>query len=571
MRKKRIWGQAVFLFGLMVAVACAAVVIGVSESVSAGNPDESSQQQKQQIAAAAPEGESGTPGAKNAAYVEKIILEKKEGKERLVLQVSKLSGYTASKESSNTVVVTLSNVFVPEDVKKKTGNDSLQVIDYVLPSQETADGTVNAQFKIMLKGNTPYRVYDDGKSVFVDFDQIVMASSSSVEDEAEQGRVIVKKSENGLNDSKRAASGDVKKYTGPKFTFEFQDTNLRHVLRSIAEVSGVSIVAGEDVKGKVTMSLKGVSWEQALDTITDLYGLDQRRVGEVITIMSADKLKKVQEKRQLEKEAAGGLRQISIEAKIVEATESFGRNLGVAWGAGVKGSWNGTDLGLITGTGGVVTGATTATTTLPSGIGWTTNNLAANFPYSVADTPTVGVLMGTSKWVLDAQLSALEASSEGKIISSPKVTTMENVKATIKQGDEIPYVIESVSGGAVTRTVQFKDAVLQLDCKPSITPDGRISMQIHATNNSPDYVNMVQGNPPIKKSEVDSSIVVRDGDTIVVGGILKEDKTTSKNGVPWLKDIPVLGWLFKAEDISKTKREILIFITPKIIKDAAGA
>jgi type IV pilus assembly protein PilQ len=569
MRKKRIWGQAVFLFGLMVVVACAAVVIDVPKSVSAGSPDESSQQ-KQQIAAAAPEGEGGAPGANNAAYIEKVILEKKEGKERLVLQVSKLSGYTASKESPDTVVVRLSNVFVPEDVKKRTGNDSLQVIDYVLPSQETVDGAMNAQFKIMLKGNTPYRVYDDGKSVFVDFDQIA-AVSPSAEDNAEKGRVLIKKSENGPNDLKHAASGDVKKYTGPRFTFEFQDTNLKHVLRSIAEVSGVSIVAGEDVKGKVTMSLKGVSWEQALDTITDLYGLDQRRIGEVITIMSADKLKKVQEKRQMEKEAAGGLRQISIEAKIVEATESFGRNLGVAWGAGAKGSWNGTDVGFITGTGGVVTGATTAATTLPSGVGWTTNNLAANFPYSVADTPTVGVLLGTSKWVLDAQLSALEASSEGKVISSPKVTTMENVKATIKQGDEIPYVIESVSGGAVTRTVQFKDAVLQLDCKPSITPDGRISMQIHATNNSPDYVNMVQGNPPIKKSEVDSSIVVRDGDTIVVGGILKEDKTTSKNGVPWLKDIPVLGWLFKAEDITKTKREILIFITPKIIKDTTGA
>jgi type IV pilus assembly protein PilQ len=194
-----------------------------------------------------------------------------------------------------------------------------------------------------------------------------------------------------------------------------------------------------------------------------------------------------------------------------------------------------------------------------------------NFPYTFSNTPLLGVLAGGSNFVVSAQIHALESSSEGKIISSPKVTTLDNVKATIKQGEEVPYVTESTSGGVVTRTVQFKEAVLKLDVKPTITPEGKISMEIKATNDRPDYTRSIQGNPPIIKNEVDSTVVVHDGDTIVIGGIYKSENESLTSGVPGLYKVPVLGWLFKAENEQRTKREILIFITPKIVPDGRGS
>jgi type IV pilus assembly protein PilQ len=141
---------------------------------------------------------------------------------------------------------------------------------------------------------------------------------------------------------------------------------------------------------------------------------------------------------------------------------------------------------------------------------------------------------------------------------------MDNVKATIKQGQEIPYVTIDKDGN---RSITFKEAVLKLDVKPKITPDGTISMEIKATNDAADYAQgiLLGGNPPINKSEVESKIVVRDGDTIVIGGILKTSDQRNESGVPWFMKIPVLGWLFKTEGVTKQRRQLMVFITPKII------
>ena len=251
----------------------------------------------------------------------------------------------------------------------------------------------------------------------------------------------------------------------------------------------------------------------------------------------------------------------------------------VQWGAGGATNINSTNLGILGGSAGYATqttstgttGATTIAQTLPNGIGFTGSNLAVNFPYTYSATPLLGVVAGGSNYVISAQIHALESTSEGKIISSPKVTTLDNVKATIKQGEEIPYVTESTSGGVVTRTIQFKEAVLKLDVKPTITPEGKISMEIKATNDYADYSRSIQGNPPINKNEVDSTVVVQDGDTIVIGGIYKSTDNKAVAGVPGLYKIPLFGWLFKAEDEQKLKREILIFITPRVVPDTQVA
>jgi type IV pilus assembly protein PilQ len=343
-------------------------------------------------------------------------------------------------------------------------------------------------------------------------------------------------------------------------------------------VSGLNIVAGEDVKGNVTMKLSEVPWDQALETILDIQALGTKAQGNVIVVMPADKIKKAEEQRLKEDVSRGKLKQISIEAQIVEAVDTFVRRIGVQWGGGILTNAGNTQLGALGGSAGYATGLTAGSTSaitipqnFPNGVGFTSTNQAVNFPYTFPGTPALGILIGGSNFIISAQIHALETSNEGKIISSPKVTTLDNVKATIKQGEEVPYVTESTSGGVVTRTVQFKEAVLKLDVKPTITPEGKISMEIKATNDYPDYSRSIVGNPPIIKNEVDSTVVVHDGDTIVIGGIYKSNDLKGVSGVPALYKIPVLGWLFKAEEETRTKREILIFITPRVVSDNRGS
>jgi type IV pilus assembly protein PilQ len=170
--------------------------------------------------------------------------------------------------------------------------------------------------------------------------------------------------------------------------------------------------------------------------------------------------------------------------------------------------------------------------------------------------------------VLEAQIAALESNNMIKIVSSPKVTTMDNVKATIKQGQEIPYITIDKDGN---RSITFKEAVLKLDVKPKVTPDGTISMEIKASNDAADYTqaSLLGGNPPINKNEVESKVIVHDGDTIVLGGILVTNEQSGVTGVPWFQKIPILGWLFKTENLSKNRKQLMVFITPKIIKGEA--
>jgi len=263
----------------------------------------------------------------------------------------------------------------------------------------------------------------------------------------------------------------------------------------------------------------------------------------------------------------GKLRQIAIEAKIVEVTTNFSRELGIRWGYGYKDSWSGRDMGLLIGN-----SSSGALTTLPSGMGLTSSNVAVNFPgvASVA-APGIGLITGSAQFVLDAKLSALETTGDGKVISSPKVTTLENEKAEIWQGRKVPIVTPATS--STPPTSRYEPVELKLTVTPKITPkitpqeEDRIFLEIIAKNEDVDESLIVLGNPAINSSGVTSKVVVKDGDTIVVGGIYKTTETFAKEGVPFFSDIPYIGWLFKYETKKKDTREILIFITPRIIKN----
>jgi type IV pilus assembly protein PilQ len=254
----------------------------------------------------------------------------------------------------------------------------------------------------------------------------------------------------------------------------------------------------------------------------------------------------------------------------VEAQDDFVRNLGVQWGAVSYNSIGGYSSALMAGTN-PGTGSTSRSITWPyptgsaflNTDGTVVQSAALNYPAAVTG-PSFGLILGGANAVIEAQLQALETNNTGKIISSPKITTMDNVKATIKQGQEIPYVTIDKDGN---RSITFKEAVLKLEVKPKITPDGTISMEIKATNDAADYATgtLLGGNPPINKNEVESKIVVTDGDTIVIGGILKMSDQRNESGVPWFMKIPVLGWLFKTEGITKQRKQLMVFITPRII------
>jgi len=532
MKKLSMWALTISFCGLLVA-GCATMNAGPESSDPTAG-----------AAAAAAKG----PAEANVGYVEKIAFDKTADKERVIVSTSKLMGYTASRDSARTLVITFDKMYVPDDLKTKTPEGSFKVIEGVYSSQTKSGERPVTAVKIVLKDAVPHLVREEGSQLIVDVDIANMPQSPSMTKEVD--RIRATQPEPKAREIK-VEKKEGKVYQGQKITADFQDANIRSVFRLIAEVSGLNIVAGEDVKGLVTMKLNEVPWDQALETILDIQQLGTKTQGNVIVVMPADKIKKAEEQRLKEDVSRGKLKQISIEAQIVEAVDTFLRRLGVQWGGGLWTNAGNTTIGALAGSAGYAsgltqgsTGATTIPQTFPNGVGFSSSNQAVNFPFSWAGTPGLGVLIGGANFVL---------------------------KATIKQGEEVPYVTESTSGGVVTRTVMFKEAVLKLDVKPTITPEGKISMEIKATNDYPDYTRSIQGNPPIIKNEVDSTVVVHDGDTIVIGGIYKSNDLKGSSGVPGVYKVPVLGWLFKAEEEQRTKREILIFITPRIVPDGKGS
>jgi len=524
-----------------------------------------------------------------AGYLENVTFEKLPGKERVTLTVSKQSGVTVENPPGSAVLVRLENLFVPEGLRRPLSDAALANVVRVTPVQKTADGRSWVIATIDLKQKVPYSVRQEGMNVLIDFNVTSVAAAASATDKPSPAAPDFGALQTpSPAETPAKATAAEKVYGGPRIFLDVQDADIKAVFRLLSEQGNVSIVAGDDVKGTLTIHLKDVPWDQALDTILDLRGLDKRREGSIITVVTLDRKKREEADRLAAEEAQrkaederkireqklnveqGKLKQIAIEAKIVEVSTSFSRELGIRWGYGYRDTWSGRDLGLLIGN-----SSTGALTSLPTGIGLTSSNAAVNFPSSVgaglgAVAPGIGIITGSAQFVLAAKLSALETTGDGRIISSPKVTTLENEKATIWQGKKIPVVTPATTTSPAT--VRYEDADLRLVVTPKITQDkDRISMEIDATNKDVDASLTVLGNPAINTSGVTSKIVVKDGDTIVVGGVFKTVESTGIDGVPFLSKIPVLGWLFKYETKFKDTRELLVFITPRIIKDVPSA
>lgn len=523
---------------------------------------------------------------RNIGYLENVLFEKFPGRERVSLVVSEQPRLgTPTIQADNSLFIKMENLFAPENMRDNVGEGQLLNVIGVRAQQQTGAGKQWVNLRIGLKEKVPYSIRQDGKLVIVDFN-ISTIEEKLLEKKREAARAKEASAEKEAQTL--LSAGTTRRYTDRIISLDFQDADIKSVLRLMSEYGNLSIISGDDVKGKVTVSMKNVPWTQALDAILEIHGLSKKESGSVISVMTLERKKKDEaDKKQAEEEIKkaeearkareleiliekGKLRQILIEAKIVEASEEFVRNLGVQWGFGQHGSSRKYGFGF-SGATNPLTQTGSRRIVYPAQIPWTdgasTNPLymaAVNFPSSVLG-PTFGLVFGGAKGFIETQLQAMEATTQGKVISSPKVVTMDNVKAIIKQGDDVPYV--TPASGNSPATVTFKEAILSLEVLPKITEEGRISMEIKATNDTPDYAQgeKLQGNPPIRKNEVESKIVVQDGDTVVIGGVSRHQDDKVESGLPWLYKVPVLGWLFKTENITRQKRQLLIFVTPKIM------
>lgn len=276
-----------------------------------------------------------------------------------------------------------------------------------------------------------------------------------------------------------------------------------------------------------------------------------------------------QERRRIVSQLDIPVRQVMIEARIVEANVGYDKSLGVRWGGAYhNGNWNSYgkngNMG-IKDKEGYNCGPFQGQCTFP-----TRDNSPTPFVDMGAKDATSGIGIGfiTDNIILDLQLSAMEKTGNGEVVSQPKVVTSDKETAKILKGSEIPYQEASSSGATST---SFKEAALSLEVTPQITPDNRIIVEVKVTKDAPDFQNALNGVPPINKNEVNAKILVNDGETIVIGGVFSNTQTKAVDKVPFLGDLPYLGRLFRRDTVSDTKNELLVFLTPRIMNNQAIA
>jgi len=427
------------------------------------------------------------------------------------------------------------------------------------------------------------------------------------------------------DDIQKAPNSKLQTQNSNLVSLDFQDADIVPILRLLGDVSGYNIVVHPDVKGKISMKLMNVPWEQALDMILKTFTLEKVVEGNVIRIAtlkafqeekkavadtkevfgkaedietrvfvvnyanvdkvkdSIDKAKvlsprgsistdtrtrsliikditsSLNEIKKLIQELDKVTPQVLIESRIVEMSTNFSKSLGVEWGGQYRPRMGDDNTALRGGLGTTITGGQS------TGVGLV--NLPATTTKIVTPTSavTLGYLNAAQTFGLDLRLSAIEAVGKAKLLSTPKIITLENEQAIIKHGKRIPITTPGTTQGTFTTT--YIDANLKITVTPQIAPDGTIYMKIEVNKDEPDYTNKdTLGNPAIDTRTVATQVLVKDGETVVIGGILKSSESDTGSGVPGISKIPILGWFFKRETKETSSEELLIFITPRIVK-----
>ncbi|MDR1996570.1 type IV pilus secretin PilQ [Azonexus sp.] len=554
----------------------------------------------------------------------------KDGEGRVIVDLSDAGTGIDIRQQGPNLIVDFIKTTVPEHLRRR-----LDVTDFATPvtSVETRTMGDNVRMTISPKGLWEHNAYQSDNQFVVEVKRIV-------------------------EDPNKLVQGSKIGYQGPRVSINYQNGDVRALLRLMAEELGLNAVISETVTGTTTLVLRDVPADQVIDIIFQQKGLDMRKKGNIMMIAPRDEIatreklefesrqqineleplqseqfalnyhranqvarllaglpptgaggaggagntalrmlskrgstisdiqsnllfvtdipSKLEEIRAFIKAIDVGARQVMIEARIVEANDQFNRNIGVKLGfinskpvqlggSGIFTAGGRMDpanvTGSISGTG--VTYSGTPATLVQNPMG------GVNLPSysSIGGTLALSLFNSTATRILNLELAALETDGGGKIISSPRVITANNVTAKIEDGTEVPYVTTQNGVGVATQTVSFKSAKLSLEVTPQITPEGTVRMSLVVKKEEPDWTRAILENPPIKSSTVETDVVVENGGTVVIGGVFVTTNQGTTEKVPLLGDIPFFGWLFKYRNDVSERRELLVFITPRIMSD----
>ncbi len=520
------------------------------------------------------------------------------GEGRIIVDLSSPNTGIDIRQQGRSVIVDFINTSVPRNLVRR-----LDVADFATPVRivDTLDQGANTRMIVEPRGLWEYSAYQTDTQFILEVKPV-------------------------KEDPNKLVQGTTPGYSGEKLSLNFQNVEVRAVLQVIADFTGLNIITSDTVGGSLTLRLKDVPWDQALDIILQSKGLSKRKNGNVVLIAPSDELAtkeklalessqqiselealrtesfvlsyakaidvksllsdkdqkilskrgsattdprtntvfvqdvsaRLEEARRLITQLDVPVRQVMIEARIVIADDKFTRQLGARFNLAAGFSSGGRNVGVA---GNLDNAHRISTGVAPS---------SADTPVSV-NLPVTGAFgqiglnilnLGNSNLV-ELELSALETDNRGKVVSNPRVITADKKKATISQGTEIPYLTASASGAT---TVAFKPAVLELAVTPQITPDDKIIMDLEVKKDSVGQI--FSGIPSIDTKKVITQVLVENGDTVVLGGIFEQTIRTTVDKVPFLGDIPFIGFMFRNTTKQDDKTELLIFITPRIIKDS---
>ena len=502
-------------------------------------------------------------------------------------------------EVGGNIRLRMPSIDLPETLKRR-----LDVVDFATPVKRIDSYIEDGDVIVMIKpsGNYDYLAYQADNQFTVSVEEL---TEKEVEDRRK----------------------DKFPFSGEKLSLNFQNIEVRAVLQLIADFTGLNLVASDTVSGSITLRLQNVPWDQALELILKTKGLDKRTVGNVLLVAPAEEIA-ARERLELEtnKQVAAlapvrlevvqinyakaadivsllsqdkelisdrgfissdertntisvretsdkleqirklivtwdiPVRQVLIEARIVRARSNIAEEMGIEWGGGGL-DQNGSSLFRIGGSQETlgelsdIASGTGDSLTFPSA-------LAVDLGVSRANASSLAIGFGADNYLIDMELSAFESDGKGEIVAQPKIVTADRQTATIKSGEEIPYQEASSSGAT---SISFKEAVLSLEVTPQITPDDKVIMDLKINQDNRGEV--TAGVPSIETNEVITQVLVGNGETVVLGGIFQSEQSTTITKTPFLGDIPYIGALFtKTEEIDQ-RAELLIFITPKLLKE----
>jgi len=531
------------------------------------------------------------------------------GEGRVIVDLSDTSTGIDIRTQGQNIVVEFLKTSLPDNLRQR-----LDVTDFATPVEALSvfQQGENVRMVIEPKGQWEHNAYQSDTQFVVEVKPVVQDPNR----QAQRGR-----------------------YTGEKLSLNFQNVEVRAVLNVIADFTDLNIITSDSVSGNITLRLKDVPWDQALEIILQTRGLDSRKSGNVIWIAPRDELatreklaleaqnqiqdleqtrtesfqmnyqkavdvakllsdptqrllskrgsavvdartntlfvqdtpSRLEEVRKLLARIDVPVRQVMIEARIVEANDTFSKNLGARIGLLELGTSGRAPFGSRAGIGANI-GAEVVNTGQAAGLVQGTSvingpGLNSNLPANGLNGFSAGSLNfllfnSALSRLLSVEISAAEADGRGKIIASPRVLTADQVEALIEQGTEIPYQ-QATSSGATS--VSFRKANLSLKVKPQITPDGNIIMTLDVNNDAPGTT--TPAGVQINTKHVKTEVLVENGGTVVIGGIYSQNDRTDITKVPFLGDLPLVGWLFKNNSTQSTKNELLVFITPRVVNE----